>query len=370
MKTSVRFLILAGLILSLVIWGQARAQEKPLIQAGDTFPEVTMPAPRAAGDKAYLGLGTAPDFTLNQVSADVILVELLSVYCYSCQKQAPIFNKLYELIEGDPKARGRIKLLGIAVGSEDLEIDEFRREYKVTFPIIQDPEFEIYHELGGTRTPFSMFVRKGPSSKEILVASTHMGFDMEYKKLLEQLVRLADTDISSLSAQLKKPEAAAEKVEPVLAGPELEAKVAALMEEALGRQVQPEKLGLESGRTVYTATSGEGKEARRMFAEVVAREVPCDMCHAVHFIYVFDPSGKVILFQALQLTKHGNEPMTADEVAKLRRHVVGSAMNGRLHFDVKVDAVAQATITSAVVYDSLSNGPALLEELKQKGLIR
>ena len=369
MRTPIRSLALGALLLSLVISGQAHAQEKPLIKAGDTFPVITLPGPKDAGDRAYLGLGTSTGFALNEVSADVILVELLSVYCYSCQKQAPIYNKVYDLIESDPGAKGRIKILGIAVGSTDLEIDEFRQEYKVAFPIIPDPEFEIYHELGGTRTPYSMFVRNDRSSKELLVASTHLGFDMEYKKLLEDLTHLAATDLSTIREGLKKPEIAEKKIAPILEGPELEAKVAALLEKALGQSVQPQKLTLESGRMVYTGQSGEGKDARRVFAEVVAREVPCDMCHAVHFIYVFDPSGNVILFQALQLTKYGNEPMTDDDVSKLRQRIVGKAITGRLPFNAKVDAVSEATISSAVVFDSLSKGPALLKEIKDKGLI-
>lgn len=35
-------------------------------------------------------------------------------------------------------------------------------------------------------------------------------------------------------------------------------------------------------------------------AKVVSRPPPCDVCHDIHFIYVFDSTGKILQFVPLQ----------------------------------------------------------------------
>jgi hypothetical protein len=102
---------------------------------------------------------------------------------------------------------------------------------------------------------------------------------------------------------------------------------------------------------------------------VVSRPSACDVCHDLHFIYVFDEAGKVLRFVPLQVTKYENEEFDEDDLRKIRSRIVGKYLSDTFIFDPKVDAVSTATITSALIFDSFSKGKALMEELKEKGLI-
>ena len=114
----------------------------------------------------------------------------------------------------------------------------------------------------------------------------------------------------------------------------------------------------------------EGAVHRRLFAEVAVRHSICDVCHDVHFFYVFDSRGKVLAFEPLHLTKRDNKPWNAEEVAKMRDRLIGTSLVDPPAFNAGVDAVTSATITSAVIFDAVDQGKALLRELSDKGYLK
>ena len=349
--------------------GQEQSQKKPLLKAGDYFPEIPLQTPSNPAERIYLGLPEGKTFTFKDIKAKLVLVEMLSVYCASCQSQAPSYNKLYDLIEKDPKSKGRIKMLGIAVGNGDLEIADFRQRYKIPYPIVPDPQFVIHAATGGSRTPFSIFVRQDSSAGKGLVAGTHLGTNHEYERLFEHLAAVTTTDLAAIRKKGRTVEARTVHVEPILSDGELQSKVKDAISRLGGKLTGFKKLSLESPRQVYTGHIEEGGKAERFFAEVVSRPSACDVCHDVHFIYVFDVAGKVLRFVPLQVTKYENEEFDEDDLRKIRSRIVGKHLSNTFIFDPKVDAVSSATITSALIFDSFSKGKALMEELKEKGLI-
>ncbi|MBN2331758.1 MAG: TlpA family protein disulfide reductase [Deltaproteobacteria bacterium] len=102
-------------------------------------PEVRLPAPPEEGARHYLGLPAGmEEFTFADISAKVLVVEMLQVQCPHCQGEAPSVNEFYQLV----KKRGladRIKVMGIATGNTPFEVDLYRRRYQVPFPLIADP---------------------------------------------------------------------------------------------------------------------------------------------------------------------------------------------------------------------------------------
>jgi hypothetical protein len=349
--------------------GQVHAKEIKLIKEGDLFPEVPLPVPLNPKDRVYLGLPEGKTFTFKDIKADLVLVEILSVYCASCQAQAPTYNKLYALIEDDPKTKGRIKLLGIGAGNGDIEVNDFRQNYKIPFPIIPDPQFVMHEAIGGSRTPFSIYVRQDLSVQQGLVAGTHLGTNYKTKELFNELAGLATTDLASIRKEGEKKEAETVFVEPILTAEQLRAKVKDAFASLGGQVKQFEELALKSATKVYSALLEREAGAERLFAEVVSRPSVCDLCHDVHFIYLFDFRGKVLGLVPLLLTKYDNEPWDEADLGKMRSRVVGRYLYKPFVFDAKVDAVSSATMTSALIFDSLSKGQALMEELKEKGLI-
>ena len=174
-------------------------------------------------------------------------------------------------------------------------------------------------------------------------------------------------DFSSLPGE----ETAAAKV---LLPPQPETEIAARVKAAFetqGKDLQGfRRLRLPSGLWVYTATVTRDGRSQPLFAEVVSRSAICDVCHDVHFFYLFDERGTVLDLKALQLTKYGNKEWTSQELTGFLKHVKGGSLKDSWNFDPQVDAVTSATMTSAIIFDSLDQGRHLLKELRTQGLLR
>jgi thiol-disulfide isomerase/thioredoxin len=68
------------------------------------------------------------------MSTRVVIVEIMSMYCPSCQKEAPVINELYRLIEDNPRLKGTFKLIGLGAGNSPCEMKVFREKYGVPSP--------------------------------------------------------------------------------------------------------------------------------------------------------------------------------------------------------------------------------------------
>jgi len=360
---------LLTLLLALFLPLFSAAQEKGIVAFGDPFPEIRLPAPDDPDARAYLGIPPGGTFTPSQIRAELLFVEILNVHCPHCQMQTPSFNELYRLIESNPDSRGRIKMIGIAAGNLPDEVQRFRRNFKIPFPIFADARFEAHRAIGGSATPFSIYVRQVRPGKEGVVAGTHLGLNTHYEKLYTELQKLAGVDPAELRRQGEAAERLRQTVQPLLSDSELEYRVRTAFINTGGKIVDFVSLDLRSGRRVYAAEMRRGDGTVRLFAEVTSRPSVCDICHDVHFIYVFDTSGKVVGFEPLQLTKYGNVNWNAADIEKMRRRVVGMRLTVPHAFDPKVDAVTAATITSAIIFDSLEQGRSLMEELRERGFL-
>jgi peroxiredoxin len=362
-----------GCILFLFLFGcpysYVKKQGVQVIKTGDLFPEIALQAPSDPEDRRYLGLSEGKTFTLDNVKGNLVLVEMMNVHCSSCRTEAPRYNKLYELIESDPKTKGQIKMLAIAAGNGDEEVKEFRDKYKVPFPLIPDPEFAMHRAIGSSPTPFSIYVRQDTPGRMGRVIDTHLGPIFDHADLFRQLAGMMTMDLAAIENQGREKEAITAEVKPVLPEKEVEGRVRSALESVGGSVDQFEKIPLKDSKTIYTAIVKRQKGPERFFAEMVSRSVPCDVCHDAHFIYVFDSTGKVVGFAPIQLTKYGNKPWDEADLSKIRSRILGRYIFKPSVFDPKVDAIASATITAAVIFDSLSHGEAILEELKRRGMI-
>ena len=93
------------------------AAGKP-ITVGEILPEFTLTAPGSKEVQQYLGLKDAAPFSLLQVPAKLLLVEIFSTLCTTCMKSAPGMNKLYKFIRNDQLLSNDIKMIGIGVGDK------------------------------------------------------------------------------------------------------------------------------------------------------------------------------------------------------------------------------------------------------------
>ena len=119
-------------------------------------------------------------------------------------------------------------------------------------------------------------------------------------------------------------------------------------------------------RHVYAGVIKNGENAQTLYAEVISRPTICEVCEDVHFFYVFNEKGAVVEFVPLQLTKWGNNEWTAEDIEIMRQRLMGRFIFTPFYFNPELDAVSSATITSAIIFDSLSDGKSLFDSLGKR----
>ena len=344
------------------------AQGREPIALGEPFPEIPLSTPAGSDEQDYLGIGEET-FTLSQIDAQVVLVELLNVHCPHCRMQVPAYNQLDALLAENPKIGGKIKMLGIAVGNTEEEVAAFVERLHVAYPVVADPKFTAIKATGATATPYTLYVRQTEPGQPGVVAGTHLGLNTRYREIFAQLQEITRQSPEQLRREGTQAAEVRNAITPLFSPEKLQYRVRTVILETGDRIEDFSSVELRSGRRVYTARMQRETTLERVFAEVVSRTSVCDICHDVHFIYIFDGDGRVLNFAPLQLTKYGNVEWSEEEIAKMRRQLVGRYLGAPLSFDPKVDAITSATMTSAIIYDSIDQGDALLEELRKKGLI-
>ncbi len=133
---------------------------------GEPFPAISLPGPKNAEEGSYLELPATGPFKMSQLKSPVVVVEIFSMYCPICQKEAPLINELYQAIEKDPKLKGKIKLIGLGAGNTRLRSIFSKNNTKFHFLMLPDEDFALHKALGGTRTPyfFVVHLEKGDRS--------------------------------------------------------------------------------------------------------------------------------------------------------------------------------------------------------------
>jgi len=161
-------------VVALAVLGYAWASE-PLKVNSRTLAGMKLAVPSNAGEREYLGLSGQGTFTMPEISTDVLIVEVFSMYCPICQATAEETNKLHELIERDPALRGKVKLIGVGIGNTPFEVNMFRKKFHVAFPLFADDNSAIREAFSEpVRTPTFIIVElKG--KKKLRVLSTSVG---------------------------------------------------------------------------------------------------------------------------------------------------------------------------------------------------
>ena len=120
---------------------------------GSALPEIRLPVPPRFEQRDYLGIKEGEYFKVPDVRAQVLVIEVFSMYCPFCQKEAPNVNALQALIAKQPDLNAKIKFIGIGAGNSTYEVNAFRNLYGITFPLVPDADFTLHKALGETRTP-------------------------------------------------------------------------------------------------------------------------------------------------------------------------------------------------------------------------
>jgi thiol-disulfide isomerase/thioredoxin len=134
---------------------------------GSMFPDLKLPLPQKMKEREYLKIDRGP-FLLSEIDSEVLIVEIFSIYCPICQKEAPNVNWLFRAISANPGIESRVKVFAIGAGNSLYEINAFRNLFKVPFPLIPDGGFAIHKILGEVRTPYFFVLLKKPTGMQVV----------------------------------------------------------------------------------------------------------------------------------------------------------------------------------------------------------
>jgi peroxiredoxin len=112
-----------------------------------------------ADDARYLGIPDGDTFTLDQVDADILIVQFFSMYCPKCQVDAEHTNELFALINNET-ADVTIKMVGIGFANTDFEIAIFKKKFNIAFPLFPDMYGKLARELKVSSTPYYLAIKR------------------------------------------------------------------------------------------------------------------------------------------------------------------------------------------------------------------
>jgi len=131
---------------------------------------------------SYLGLRTKAPYTISQICAKLVFIEILSALCPHCQANAPVLNRLYQVIQQDAALAKDVKIIGICCGNDKTQIDAFKKGFKVPFPLFPDESLAIAQAVGVSETPTMVLV-----SHSGKVLTSHSGEIQDFDGLLKDL---------------------------------------------------------------------------------------------------------------------------------------------------------------------------------------
>jgi hypothetical protein len=214
----------------------------------------------------------------------------------------------------------------------------------------------------------AILIQREVDTNKRVVAWIHTGFESDYQKMFKEIRSVMVTDLASIKDAGKQIESKVVTVKPIISERELKEKIEMAFARE-GNPISPAKtINLKNGQRVYASEVRKDKK-KDLFAVMVSKPVPCDVCHDVHFIYVFDATGKILQLIPLQLTKWGNKPWDEADIEQMRKRIVGRYIQSSFDFDPEIDAVSSATITSSIIFKSLEEELGTFGELKEKGFL-
>ena len=151
---------------------------------------MALPIPTDPDQKKYLGLSGNRSFKITEIKTEVLVIEIYSMYCTVCQKDAPGINEMYRTIESRPELKGRIKLIGIGAGNSVYEVEIYKKTFGVLFPLFPDRDFDIHNSLGEVRTPYFFGVKMEKDRPHRVVYSEEASFK-EPNSFLQSIIEVS-----------------------------------------------------------------------------------------------------------------------------------------------------------------------------------
>lgn len=136
-------------------WKMEKSREAPL-KPVDQVSAADMP-------KAAMEGKTAPAFTLPLLSGGVIslaanqgkfvFLNIWATWCAPCREEMPSMQRLYEKLAG-----GKFEMIALSIDEDISKVEEFVKEFGLTFPIALDPKQAVAAQYKITGVPETYFI--------------------------------------------------------------------------------------------------------------------------------------------------------------------------------------------------------------------
>lgn len=110
-------------------------------------------------DQKYLGLEKPGPFTLQDIKAPYVLIEIMRTTCPHCVAQVPALNHLYKLV-ANSDLKDKLKILSMGESDGAAALKKFKAAYKIPYPLVADPDWEFCSVCTVSGTPTMVLVDK------------------------------------------------------------------------------------------------------------------------------------------------------------------------------------------------------------------
>lgn len=203
-----RILVIIYFILFISLFELPAGLAKECIPAkvGDPFPPFSLENNLSKTEIDTLKLSPKENVSLQDFTSEIILVELMNVYCHTCQLQVPVFNQLLEAVQSDPIIAPKVSVLAITVGNTAKEIKKFQKTFDARYSILPDPSKDVFNCLGNLKgTPQTYLLRKDVSGAWYILYH-HRGGVGSYETYLKKIKELYKSDLEGVEPGFKLPQ--------------------------------------------------------------------------------------------------------------------------------------------------------------------
>ena len=174
--------VLVVFVISFLMTLQPVAAENRL-KSGMKLPNITLEGIDCTNQASYLGVENHDlDLELSEIPANIIVLEFFAITCPVCQAQAPVANKIYKIIQRNPDLKKDVKMFAVGVGNQQNEVEAYRKQHGVKFPLFIDPYGKSRSRYGISQIPYTMVIN---SDREVLY--THLGVIEDLDEFMEKL---------------------------------------------------------------------------------------------------------------------------------------------------------------------------------------
>jgi peroxiredoxin len=277
-----------------------------------------------------------PDFSLTSIDGtpfrlqdalgrQTIVLTFFSVSDPTTRQVIEVMKTLYQRYTRDD-----LVLVRIAVDEKSATVEDFLRRHFVRFPVFVDEQGDVARLYGIQDLPRTCIINKRGRIRYVSDQISLANLETVLSKFRSYIREdLPEDFIAPYFAQLE---------------PDV-----------------PEFTKVELGRheTIYI---GFTPDTGRVIARKVLKDVLCDVCTNVHFVYSFDPTGairNIVLIEPIDLY---GVPVDAQGFLHRVIESAGRSLPLRLHQDI--DGITGATQSCKLLIEGINETPEVLQAIK------